>query len=63
MLSHEDLEQIRKIVKEEVKPIDIKLDKVQEDVSDVLTALDQRQTQTEHKINRLEDEVGIGRPQ
>jgi len=63
MLSHDDLDQIRKVVREEVKPIDMKLDKVQEDVSDILTALDQRQTRTEHRINRLEDEVGIGKPQ
>jgi len=63
MLTHDDLEQIRKVVKGEVKTLDIKLDKVQEDVSDILTALDQRQTRIENKMNRLEDEIGITKPQ
>lgn len=54
MLTQDDLGQIRKVVKEEVIPvkkaieaIDKKLDGVQTDVSDILTALDQRQTRIE----------------
>jgi len=67
MLTRDDLKQIRIVVKEEVKeeikPIDKKLDKVQEDISDILTALDQRQTRIEGRVDRLEDEVGIAKPQ
>ncbi|HUD09395.1 MAG TPA: hypothetical protein VMR77_01145 [Patescibacteria group bacterium] len=59
MLTNNDLEQIRKVVKEEVKPLDKKLDRVQEDVSDILTALDQRQTRIESRVDQLEAEVGI----
>ncbi len=74
MLTRNDLEQIRvvvrKEVKEEVVPVknaieamDKKLDGVQTDVSDILTALDQRQTRIEGRVDRLEDEVGIAKPQ
>ena len=59
MLTQDDLEQIRKVVKEEVKPLDKKLDRVQEDVSEILISLDQRQTKLESRVDRLETEVGI----
>ena len=37
MLTNNDLQQIRGIVKEEVGVIDQKLDKVQEDISEILS--------------------------
>ena len=37
MLTKDDLQQIRGIVKEEVGVIDQKLDKVQEDISEILS--------------------------
>jgi 3-phenylpropionate/cinnamic acid dioxygenase small subunit len=59
MLTQNDLEQIRKVIKEEVKPLDKKLDQVQEDISEILISLDQRHTKLETRVDRLETEVGI----
>ena len=44
------------------KLFDKKLDKVQEDVSDVLTALDQHQTEIEERVLRLEENSNIQTP-
>jgi hypothetical protein len=61
MLTKDDLDQIRTVVKEEVKTIDNKLDLVQEDISEILTALDQHQMQLETRVEKLEEEVGISK--
>ena len=44
------------------KSLDKKLDKVQEDVSDVLTTLDQRQTEIEKRVILLEEHSSIQTP-
>ncbi len=73
MLTKTDLDQIRKVVKEEVKPVkeevgslrgevkslDKKLDKAQEDISEILTAIDQHQSMLENRVYRLEEEAGL----
>lgn len=61
MLTKSDLDHIRKVVKEEVKIIDKKLDTVQEDISGILTALDQNQTQLRGRVETLEEELGISK--
>ncbi len=70
MLTKNDLNQIRKVVKEEIQPVeerlsreirgvDKKLDRAQEDISEILTAIDQHQTLLEKRVEKLEEHVGI----
>lgn len=59
VLTKTDLDQIRKVVKEEVKPLDKKIDNAQEDISEILTAIDKHQSMLENRVYKLEEEVGL----
>lgn len=67
MLSRTDLGQIREIVKEEVKTavdvVDKKLDKAQEDISEILTEVIKHHDDLEKRVERIENHLDLPEPQ
>ena len=70
MLTKNDLQQIKGIVKEEVEPIKIavkavdkKLDKVQEDIAEYLNTLEPRITNVEGRMSNIEEHLDLPKSQ
>lgn len=63
MLTKNDLQQIRGVVKEEVGVIDQKLDKVQEDVSEILSEVIGHHDKLEKRVDLIEEHLDLPKPQ
>lgn len=70
MLTKNDLQQIRTIVKEEVEPVkasvervDKKLDKAQEDISVILSEVIQHNDNLQERVVRIEDHLDLPKVQ
>lgn len=78
MLTKNDLQQIRGIVKEEVRDevrvldkrlsakidkLDQKLDKAQEDISEILTAVIEHHDSLEKRVDHIEEHLDLQKPQ
>jgi hypothetical protein len=66
MLTNGDLQAIRGIVKEEVEPVkkavqnlEIKLDKAQEDISEILTVVIAGQDKLTKRVDKIEEHLDI----
>ncbi|MEK7558849.1 MAG: hypothetical protein AAB521_00920 [Patescibacteria group bacterium] len=63
MLTKNDLQQIRGIVKGEVGVIDQKLDKVQEDISEILSEVIGHHDKLEKRVDFIEEHLDLPKPQ
>ena len=63
MLTKNDFQQIRGIVKEEVGVIDQKLDKVQEDISEILSEVIGHNDKLEKRVDLIEEHLDLPKPQ
>ncbi len=66
MLTKDDLNQIKGVIKEEIRPVilaveavDKKLDKAQEDISVILTEVIAGHDKLEKRVERIEDNLDI----
>lgn len=62
MLTKNDLQQIRGIVKEEVGVIDQKLDKVQEDISEILSEVIGHHDKLEKRVDLIGEHLDLPKP-
>ena len=62
MLTKNDLQQIRVIVKEEVGIIDKKLDKAQGDISEILSEVIVRHDKIEKRVDIIEEHLDFPKP-